>query len=106
MPSTDLTAQLKELFREVGHAHHEAFADVDGADPEWPTWYAGHLHRRLCTLLHADFTRSELIYLLVLVDRERGMHAPGAEWAGFYARFFVDRYCPRRSDAAPRPDAG
>ena len=92
MATTNLTLQLKELFRETGHAHHEAFADVDGADPDWPTWYAGHMHRRLCTLLQADFTRSELIYLLVLVDRERSERAPGAEWTGYYARFFLNRY--------------
>ena len=95
MAATNLVSQLKELFRETKHAHHAAFLDVDGADPEWPTWYAEQLHRRLCTLLQADFTLSELIYLLVLVDRERSLRAPGAEWTGYYARFFVERYGSR-----------
>lgn len=92
MNNNDLYPRLKELFAETGHAHHEAFADVDGADADWPSWYAQHMHRRLGTLLHAEFTRSELIYLLVLADRELARHAPGAEWTGFYARFFVERY--------------
>lgn len=96
--SRDLVAQLKELFKEAKRAHLEAFADVDGADAEWPSWYAQHMHRRLCTLLQADFTRSELIYLLVMVDRERGARAPGAEWTGYYARFFLDRFGPGPQD--------
>lgn len=85
-------AQLKELFKETGEAHHEAFIDVDGADDEWPSWYAEHMHKRLCALLRAEFTRSELIYLLVLADRERGLRAPGAEWTAYYGRFFLARY--------------
>lgn len=92
MTGNDLYLQLKELFAQTGHAHHEAFIDVDGADPDWPAWYAEHMHRRLSTLLRAEFTRSELIYLLILVDRERAERAPGAEWTGYYARFFMHRY--------------
>ena len=88
----DLTDQLKDLLKETGRAHHEAFIDVDGADDEWPAWYADHMHKRLCKLLRAEFTRSELIYLLVRVDRERALHAPGAEWTDYYARFFLARY--------------
>lgn len=92
MSNNDLYPRLKELFAETGHAHHKAFSDVDGADPDWPSWYAEHMHRRLSTLLRAEFTRSELIYLLILADRELARHAPGAEWSGFYARFFLKRY--------------
>ncbi len=95
MATTNLALQVKELFRETGHAHHEAFSDIDGADPEWPAWYAERVHRRLCTLLQADLTRSELVYLLVLVDKERALEAPGAEWTGYYARFFLERYGAR-----------
>ena len=31
---------IAKLLRETGHAHHEAFAATDGADPDWPIWYA------------------------------------------------------------------
>lgn len=88
----ELLAQLEELFKETGQAHHEAFIDVDGADDEWPSWYAGHMHKRLCTLLRAEFTRSELVYLLVLADKDRAIRAPGAEWTAYNARFFLARY--------------
>jgi hypothetical protein len=85
-------SQLQALFQETREAHHEAFDEVDGADPDWPMWYAERMHRRLGTLLRADFTQSELVYLLVLADRERATRAPGAEWTEFYARFFLERY--------------
>lgn len=88
----DLTTQVATLFREVGEAHHEAFSEVDGADPDWPIWYADYMHKRLCTLLQASFTRSELVYLLVRAERELALEAPGAEWSRYYARFLVGRY--------------
>ncbi|MCZ7544480.1 MAG: hypothetical protein M5R40_13610 [Anaerolineae bacterium] len=38
------------------------------------------------------FTRSELVYLLVMVAKEQALRAPGANWARYYARFFAARY--------------
>ena len=43
MAAMDLTGQLEGLFREVGEAHHQAYIETDGADPEWPLWYAEYL---------------------------------------------------------------
>jgi hypothetical protein len=31
-----LAGQLEDLFHEVGEAHHQAYIETDGADPEWP----------------------------------------------------------------------
>lgn len=92
MAEEKLFAQLKALFQETGQAHHEAFLETDGADPDWPIWYADYLHEKLSALLQADFTRSELVYLLVRVDKERSLQAPGSDWGHYYARFFLDRY--------------
>ncbi len=92
MPETDLLRQLTDLFREAGPAHHRAYLETDGADPEWPLWYADFLHERLGKLLGARFTRSELVYLLVCADKEQALHAPGADWPSYYARFFAERY--------------
>lgn len=89
----DLAERLAELFEKTGKAHHQAFLDVDGADDEWPLWYADYLMDRLAALLgDAEFTKSELIYLLVTVDREQKSIAPGSHWPTFYANFFMDRY--------------
>jgi len=87
-----LTETLKTLFNETQAAHHAAHIETDGFHPDWPTWYAEHLHTRLRELLGANFTVSELIYLLVLVHKEHALRAPGAEWAGYYTRFFIERY--------------
>ncbi len=92
MADTDLAQQLEELFRETGEAHHQAYIETDGADPEWPLWYADYLRERLGAILDANFTRSELVYLLILVASEQPLNAPGTDWARYYARFFIERY--------------
>ena len=55
-------------------------------------WYADYLMVDLGKMLNATFTRSELIYLLILVEKKRALEAPGADWAAYYARFFAERY--------------
>ena len=92
MTDTNLSQQLQELFREAGEAHHQAYIETDGVDPEWPLWYANFLQERLSTLLNASFTKSELVYLLILVANEQPLRAPGANWANYYAKFFIQRY--------------
>lgn len=92
MAEGGLPEQLISLFRETGRDHHEAYVEVGGHDPDWPIWYAEYLHARLAKLLHARFTKSELVYLLVTVDKEHALQAPGAEWTSYYARFFLERY--------------
>ncbi|HEY7418228.1 MAG TPA: hypothetical protein VH593_23815 [Ktedonobacteraceae bacterium] len=44
------------------------------------------------TLLEAKLLRSDLIYLLVLVDKQQKSEAPGAQWEKYYTDFFVTRY--------------
>ena len=83
---------LAALFREAGQAHHQAYIDTNGADPDWPIWYAEHLRQPLAALLDASFTKSELVYLLVALDRDLKARAPGAEWVGYYTRWFLERY--------------
>jgi hypothetical protein len=34
MMETDLAGQLEGSFHEVGEAHHQAYIETDGADPE------------------------------------------------------------------------
>ena len=90
---SNLTIQLSELFESTGHAHHAAYMDTDGIDPEWPIWYANHLIDKLREKIGApNLTKSELIYLIITADRQLQATAPGAEWPQFYAKFFIDRY--------------
>lgn len=98
---TELRERLVELFRETGHAHHEAFASTDGADPDWPIWYAEHLQTSLEAALRVSFTRSQLIYCLMNADFEHAARAPETDWLGFYAGHFIERF---GRSAAPAKD--
>ena len=84
--------ELAALFESIGKAHHKAFEATDGADPEWPSWYAEHLKSRLSELLGASFTKSELVYLIVSAEKEQALRAPGAHWPRYYAKLFLERY--------------
>jgi NAD(P)H-hydrate epimerase len=77
---------------ETAEAHHKAFAATEGEDPEWPLWYADYLLEKMRQMLKANFTKSELIYLLVLAEKENGSVGPGAYWPRFYANFTISRY--------------
>ena len=92
MSESDLLTQLEDLFHEVSRAHHQAYIETDGADPEWPLWYAEHLKERLGGLLDASFTKSELVYMLILVANEQPLRAPGANWARYYSKYFLGLY--------------
>jgi len=83
--------QLADLFRQTVRAHHQAYIETDGADPEWPLWYADYLHEKLANLLNKSITKSELVYLLVLVDKEYRSKAPETKWPEYYADFFLDQ---------------
>ena len=92
MSDQALLASLTELFRQAGPAHHQANVETDGIDPEWPLWYADYLWEPLGRLLQRNFNKSELVYLLVLVDKEHRVKAPGADWPTYYARFFAQMF--------------
>lgn len=84
--------QLEALFHEAGEAHHQAYIETDGAHDDWPIWYAEYLRDRLAELLDARFTKSELVYLIITLDREVNRVAPGANWQAYYARALLERY--------------
>jgi hypothetical protein len=92
MVEDEIIDELTVLFEKAGRAHHEAFVDAAGEDPEWPLWYSDYLVERLNEVLGSQMTRSELCYLLVGADRERCSVAPGCDWHAYFARFFADRY--------------
>jgi hypothetical protein len=92
MADPELAGRITDLLRETGEAHHEAFADTDGADPDWAIWYAERMHQRLGALLGATITKSELVYLLMSAGKEQAIRAPGSDWRKYYAQFLVERY--------------
>jgi hypothetical protein len=92
MTNIDIAEQLEDIFRKTGSTHHQAFIKTNGEDPDWPLWYADYLIEKLGRLLNAKFTKSELVYLLVMAEKERVLMAPGADWPRYYANFFMERY--------------
>jgi hypothetical protein len=111
MAETALTQQIEALFRETSGAHHYAYRETDGADPEWPLWYAEYLQPKLNTLLNTTFTKSELVSLLVLAANEQARIAPGTDWPSHYAQFLVrhagatsERDAPMNVPTGPVPD--
>lgn len=80
---------LARLLMEAGRAHHQAYIETDGEDPEWPAWYADHLSG-LFAYPGDPPTRSELIYWLVRADREHRERARETPWTDYYAGLFLD----------------
>ena len=77
--------QLVQLLRDTGSAHHHAFASTNGDDPEWPLWYAEYMYERLGPDMKSRLTKSELVHLLLLAEKERQAQAPNSYWPAFYA---------------------
>lgn len=82
--------ELTELFEETGKAHHQAFLDTDGEDPEWPLWYAEYLEKRLQPFLATPMTKSRLVYCLVGADNEHRATSSGTPWPEFYATHVLE----------------
>jgi hypothetical protein len=84
---------LAALLHQTAEDHHVAYKETDGVDPDWSIWYAGHLlENGVEQLLDAKLLMSDLIYLLVLADKQQMSEAPGAHWENYYADFFVSHY--------------
>ena len=90
----ELQKNIAALMVETGKAHHHAFAATDGADPDWPIWYAGYLQVPLTKVLQTPFTKSQLIYCVMNADFERTARAPESDWPEFYADHFIERFAP------------
>ena len=88
----DMIQEIADLLSETKKAHHHAYIDVDGSDPEWPIWYADYLEDRLLPLLEASMTKSELIYALVHLSKVQPAEAPNADWTQYYAQYLVENY--------------
>ena len=84
---------IATLLHQTAEDHRVTYKSTDGVDPDWSIWYAGHLlEQGFEKLLDAKLLKSDLIYLLVLADKQQMSEAPGAHWENYYANFFVSRY--------------
>lgn len=82
---TEAVRQLADLLREAGNEHHRAFAATNGADPEWPTWYAEFLVPRLRGVLGRSLPAAELAQRLQELHGEHERTRSSMPWPEFYA---------------------
>ena len=84
---------ITTLLHKAGEEHLVTHKETNGDDPDWAIWYAGYLlENGFAGLLDAKLVKSDLIYLLVLVDKQQKCEAPSVNWEKFYVDFFVNRY--------------
>jgi hypothetical protein len=89
----DRIARVAALLHEAGETHHLVYRIVDGEDPDWASWYAEWLveHSELPQILGAAPVRSELVWLLVGLDKEYAETSPQTPWPDWYARRVVEQ---------------
>ena len=83
--SDDETTRVAALLHEAGETHHTVYRIVDGDDPDWASWYADWLINlsELPQILATTPIRSELVWLLVSLDKEytrAGLETPWPQW--------------------------
>jgi hypothetical protein len=90
----DRVARVSDLLHEAGETHHVVYRIVDGADDDWASWYADWLIKlsELPELLGTTPVRSELVYVLVKLDKDYASAAREERWEDYYARELVTRF--------------
>ena len=85
---------LAGLLHEAAETHHRVYRITDGEDPDWASWYANWLIEltELPERLGRTPVRSELVYLLVLLDKEVREQQPSGPWEQYYARRIVEHF--------------
>jgi len=93
---TATAPQIADLLHEVGETHHRVFRIVDGNDDDWASWYAWWLINlsELPSQLGVTPVRSELIYLLVSLDKQYTAEQPQEPWESYYARQLLAHFSP------------
>lgn len=93
MTRQDKAAELAKLLQDTGHAHHQAFLATDGADPDWPIWYAGHMAESLPAALGTALSQTDIVRILLELDAERVVREPMDQpWPLFYGEQLVARF--------------
>jgi hypothetical protein len=91
--------EISNLLHEAAETHHRVFRIVDGADDDWASWYADWLINlsELPALLKMKPVRSELVYVLVGLDKQYTSDSPNEPWESFYASALLDHFRPSTS---------
>lgn len=92
---SDVSA-ISKVLQEAAETHHRVYRIVDGADPDWASWYADWLIRlsELPKLLGTAPVHSELVYLLVKLDKDYTRDNPSESWESYYASRIAQHFRP------------
>jgi len=90
----DTVTQIAQLLQQVGDVHHMVFADTEGSDDDWATFYSDWLltHSALPRLLARRPIRSHLTRDLVELDEQYTAASPSEPWPSWYAGRLVEKY--------------
>lgn len=81
---------IADVLAEAGAAHHAAYLETDGEDPEWPLWYADHVIGDLRRILEKPtLTISRVVWALVAGDESYRRGLQSESWHHHYAERFV-----------------
>jgi hypothetical protein len=86
--------KISALLHEAGETHHIVYRITDGADDDWASFYADWLIRlsELPQLVPAAPVRSELVYMLVKLDRDFEVEQPQEKWENYYAERLLEHF--------------
>jgi hypothetical protein len=90
----DRIDRVAGLLHEAGETHHLVYRIVDGDDPDWASWYANWLRdlSELPQILGAAPVRSELVWLLVTLDKQYTKADPSTPWPQWYAERMLEHF--------------
>src|SRR5438477_2075885 len=91
---TQTETQMAALLHEAAETHHQVYRITDGTDDDWASWYADWLTRlsELPQLLARVPVRSELVFMLVQLDKDYVAAAPDQAWERYYAGRLIDHF--------------
>src|SRR4051794_22699335 len=90
----DPATKVADLLHEAGETHHTVYRITDGDDPDWASWYADWLIRlsELPQILGTTPVRSELVWMLVQLDKDYPSAAADTPWPRWYAERLVEHF--------------
>ena len=90
----DSSTRVAALLHEAGETHHLVYRIVDGDDPDWASWYADWLLNlsELPQILGTTPVRSELVWLLVTLDKDYTKANPEIPWPQWYAERMAQHF--------------
>ena len=86
--------KLSDLLHEVAETHHIVYKITEGDDPNWAYWYANQLIdlTNFSEITGSTPVKSELIYMLVKLDKDFTLSNPGGKWEDYYAKELLEHF--------------